>query len=188
MPTALEHIRVIDFGQYIAGPLAGMLLADQGADVVRLDPPGGPLWDTPANATWNRGKRSIALDLKSPDDLAVARRLVAGADVVVENFRPGGDGEVGIGASGDGGGQSAAGVLLAAWVCVGRSAGRDACLGGGGGCGGCQLPACGTFEQGGAPAGVYGDTHRVDVCCVSGCCEHRTGTERAGAGWAGPAY
>ena len=89
MTTALEHIRVIDFGQYIAGPLAGMLLADQGADVVRVDPPGGPVWDTAANATWNRGKRSIALDLKSPDDLTLARRLVEGADVVVENFRPG---------------------------------------------------------------------------------------------------
>ncbi len=89
MTTALEHIRVIDFGQYIAGPLAGMLLADQGADVVRVDPPGGPLWDTPGNATWNRGKRSIALDLKSEGDREVARRLVEGADVVVENFRPG---------------------------------------------------------------------------------------------------
>ena len=42
MAGALEHIRVIDFGQYISGPLAGMLLADQGADVVRIDPPGGP--------------------------------------------------------------------------------------------------------------------------------------------------
>ena len=89
MTTALEHLRVIDFGQYIAGPLLGMLLADQGADVVRVDPPGGPLWDTPANATWNRGKRSIALDLKSEGDREVARRLVEGADVVIENFRPG---------------------------------------------------------------------------------------------------
>ena len=89
MPSALEHLRVIDFGQYIAGPLLGMLLADQGADVVRVDPPGGPVWDTPANATWNRGKRSIALDLKSEGDREVARRLVEGADVVIENFRPG---------------------------------------------------------------------------------------------------
>ena len=64
MPTALEHLRIIDFGQYISGPLLGMLLADQGADVVRVDPPGGPMWDTPANATWNRGKRSIALDFE----------------------------------------------------------------------------------------------------------------------------
>ena len=71
MPSALAGIHVIDFGQYIAGPLTGMLLADQGADVIRVDPPGGPVWDTPANATWNRGKRSISLDLKQPDDLAV---------------------------------------------------------------------------------------------------------------------
>ena len=52
---ALDHIKVIDFGHYIAGPLAGMLLADQGADVIKVDPPGGPRWDSPANATWNRG-------------------------------------------------------------------------------------------------------------------------------------
>ncbi len=51
MPTALEHIRVIDFGQYIAGPLLGMLLADQGAEVVRVEPPGGPVWDALANGT-----------------------------------------------------------------------------------------------------------------------------------------
>ena len=89
MAGALQHIRVIDFGQYIAGPLAGMLLADQGADVIRVDPPGGPKWQTPANATWNRGKRSITLDLKQPDDLATARSLIESADVVVENFRPG---------------------------------------------------------------------------------------------------
>jgi crotonobetainyl-CoA:carnitine CoA-transferase CaiB-like acyl-CoA transferase len=89
MPSVLNGVRVIDFGQYIAGPLAAMLLADQGADVVRVDPPGGPRWDTPANATWNRGKRSIVLNLKQPDDLAVATRLIASADVVIENFRPG---------------------------------------------------------------------------------------------------
>src|SRR4030095_3277421 len=89
MPSVLTGIRVIDFGQYIAGPLTGMLLADQGADVMRVDPPGGPVWDTPANATWNRGKRSICLDLKQPADLDVARRLMVSADVVIENFRPG---------------------------------------------------------------------------------------------------
>ena len=64
MPGALEGIRVIDFGHYIAGPLTGMLLADYGADVIKVDPPGGPRCKTPANATWNRGKRSILLDLK----------------------------------------------------------------------------------------------------------------------------
>ena len=89
MAGALEHIRVIDFGQYISGPLAGMLLADQGADVIRVDPPGGPRWKTPANSTWNRGKRSITLDLKRADDSATARSLIQSADVVVENFRPG---------------------------------------------------------------------------------------------------
>src|SRR3954449_9683548 len=89
MAGPLAGIKVIDFGQYIAGPLTAMLLADHGADVIRVDPPGGPAWDTPANATWNRGKRSIALDLKRDEDLEVARRLVRSADVVVEGFRPG---------------------------------------------------------------------------------------------------
>src|SRR5688572_27262401 len=68
MPGVLEGLRVIDFGQYIAGPMAAMLLGDHGADVVRVDPPGGPRWNTPANATWNRNKRSIALDLKNDAD------------------------------------------------------------------------------------------------------------------------
>jgi crotonobetainyl-CoA:carnitine CoA-transferase CaiB-like acyl-CoA transferase len=89
MSSVLDGVRIIDFGQYIAGPLAAMLLADQGADVIRVDPPGGPQWETPANATWNRGKRSITLNLKQPDELALATRLLASADVVIENFRPG---------------------------------------------------------------------------------------------------
>ncbi len=86
--TALENIRVIDFGQYMAGPMAGMFLGDFGADVIRVERPGGPVYDTPANATWNRNKRSITLDLNQAEDLAVARDLVAHADVVIENFRP----------------------------------------------------------------------------------------------------
>ncbi len=65
MSSVLDGVRVIDFGQSIAGPLTGMLLADQGADVMRVESPGGPMWGTPANATLNRGKRSILLDLKS---------------------------------------------------------------------------------------------------------------------------
>src|SRR5437899_1501916 len=89
MAGALDGIRVVDFGQYVAGPLAAMLLADQGADVVHVDPPGGPRMRTPANATWNRGKGSVVLDLRSDAGLAEARRLVADADVVIENFRPG---------------------------------------------------------------------------------------------------
>ena len=98
MAGALEGIRVIDFGQYVAGPMAAMLLADQGADVIRIEPPGGPRFDTPANATYNRGKRSIVLDLKSAADAETGRKLVAGADVVIENFRPGVMERLGLGA------------------------------------------------------------------------------------------
>ncbi len=86
---ALDNIRVVDFGHYVAGPVVGMLLADQGADVIKVDPPGGPVMDTEANATWNRGKRSIALDLKNADDVVIALELARRADVVIENFRPG---------------------------------------------------------------------------------------------------
>ncbi len=98
MAGALDGFRVIDFGQYIAGPLVGMLMADQGADVIKVDPPGGPRWKTPANATWNRGKRSIVLDLKEPGDLTSAKELIQSADVVVENFRPGVMDRLGLGA------------------------------------------------------------------------------------------
>jgi crotonobetainyl-CoA:carnitine CoA-transferase CaiB-like acyl-CoA transferase len=70
MSGALDGIRVIDFGQYLAGPLAALLLADQGAEVIRVDPPGGPRWRYPANAVLQRGKRSIVLDLKRSNDLA----------------------------------------------------------------------------------------------------------------------
>src|SRR5262245_57621842 len=99
MPGALDGIRVLDFGQYIAGPLAAMLLADQGADVIRIDPPGGPRWVTPANATWNRGKRAVSLDLKSPDGSATMQDLIVSADVLIENFRPGVMDRLGLGAA-----------------------------------------------------------------------------------------
>lgn len=85
----LDGIRVVDFGQYVAGPVAAMMLADAGADVVRIERPDGPSFDTPANATWNRGKRSICLDLANPTDQVTAKGLMVGADVIVENFRPG---------------------------------------------------------------------------------------------------
>jgi crotonobetainyl-CoA:carnitine CoA-transferase CaiB-like acyl-CoA transferase len=98
MPGALDGICVIDFGQYVAGPLTAMLLADQGADVIRVDPPGGPRFRTPANAVWNRGKRSIVLDLSREDARASARRLIERADVVIENFRPGVMDRLGLGA------------------------------------------------------------------------------------------
>jgi crotonobetainyl-CoA:carnitine CoA-transferase CaiB-like acyl-CoA transferase len=89
MAGALDGIRVIDFGQWLAGPLAALLLADQGAEVIHVDPSGGPAWKTVANATLQRGKQRIVLDLKSTADLASARGLISSADVVIENFRPG---------------------------------------------------------------------------------------------------
>jgi len=89
MPGVLSGIRVVDFGHYIAGPLAATMLSDQGADVVHVDPPGGPRWKSDADAFLNRGKRRISLDLKQPDELAIAKRLVDRADVLIENFRPG---------------------------------------------------------------------------------------------------
>ena len=132
MASVLDGVRVIDFGQYIAGPLTAMLLADQGADVIRVDPPGGPMWDTPANATWNRGKRSIMLNLKQPDDLAVATRLIASADVVIENFRPGVMDRLGLGPQTASSLNPRLHLLLAARVCVRRSARSGARLRGSG--------------------------------------------------------
>ena len=87
MAGPLHGIKVIDFGQWIAGPLSALLLADQGAEVIRVDPPGGPRWQTAANATLQRGKRRIILDLKADGDLALARALIGSADVLIENFR-----------------------------------------------------------------------------------------------------
>lgn len=95
---ALDGVRVVDFGQWIAGPLAAMLLGDQGAEVIHVDPPGGPRWKTPANATFNRGKASAALDLKSDQGRAHAWSLIDSADVVIENFRPGVMDRLGLGA------------------------------------------------------------------------------------------
>ncbi len=86
---ALQGVRVIDFGQYIAGPLAAVMLADQGAEVIHVDPPGGPRWDSPSDAFYQRGKRRVTLDLKSDEGLAAAQQLIDEADVLIENFRPG---------------------------------------------------------------------------------------------------
>ena len=98
MAGPLTGIRVIDFGQYIAGPLAGVMLSDQGADVIHVDPPGGPRWQHPSDAFLQRGKRRITVDLKSPGDLQIAQRLIESADVVLENFRPGVMDRLGVGA------------------------------------------------------------------------------------------
>lgn len=85
----LAGVKVVDFGQYIAGPAVAMILGDLGATVVHIDPPDGPLWHSPANATLGRGKLTIRLDLKTNEGLAQARALAAEADILVESFRPG---------------------------------------------------------------------------------------------------
>jgi crotonobetainyl-CoA:carnitine CoA-transferase CaiB-like acyl-CoA transferase len=98
MPGALAGIRVVDFTEYIAGPYCTMMLADMGADVVKVEKPEGDAWrHTAPLAPYesrgflgvNRGKRSIALDLSRPEGREIAQRLAAGADVVVANYRPG---------------------------------------------------------------------------------------------------
>ena len=89
MTGALTGFRVLDFGQYVAGPLAAMLLSEQGAEVIRIDPPGGPRDTSAAGAIFNRGKKSMVLDLKSEADRHVALQLVDTADLLIENFRPG---------------------------------------------------------------------------------------------------
>ena len=95
---ALRGLRVLDCSHYIAGPLLGMLLADQGAEVVKLERPGGdPARNEPAFATWNRGKRSVVLDLKTGAGQASARQLAQESDVLIENFRPGVADRLGIG-------------------------------------------------------------------------------------------
>lgn len=96
----LEGILVADFSRILAGPYATMLLADMGADVVKVEGPAGDdtrTWMPPerdGESTYylgiNRGKRSIALDLRDETDLAAARELARRADVVIENLRPGG--------------------------------------------------------------------------------------------------
>ncbi|WP_108482577.1 CaiB/BaiF CoA transferase family protein [Oceaniglobus ichthyenteri] len=96
--TALNNIKVIEFCEVAAGPYCGMLLADMGADVIKVERPSGdtmrtwpPLTDGYSEnfASVNRGKRSVVLNLKDPSDIAHARQLILGADVVIENFRPG---------------------------------------------------------------------------------------------------
>ncbi|MFJ5831720.1 CaiB/BaiF CoA transferase family protein [Streptomyces sp. NPDC093089] len=97
---ALSGIVVADFGRVLAGPYMTMLLADLGADVIKIERPGSGddtrAWGPPfaaGEATYflgvNRNKRSVSLDLADPEDLAAARAIVDGADVLVENFRPG---------------------------------------------------------------------------------------------------
>lgn len=106
----LQHVRVVELGRYIAAPYAGMLLADLGAEVIKIEDPrdgGDPMraWQgsdkphSPQFAAYNRGKRSVALDLSDAADRDVLLALVDEADVLIENFRPGVMDRLGIGAS-----------------------------------------------------------------------------------------
>ncbi len=98
-PGALQGLRVVEMGQLIAGPFAAKTLGDFGADVIKIEPPGAgdPLrnWRLIQDGTsvwWqvqSRNKRSIALDLRNPEGQDIARQLIAQADVLIENFRPG---------------------------------------------------------------------------------------------------
>ncbi len=85
----LSHIRVLDFGHYLAGPMVGVVLADMGADVIRIDPPGRPRWHDPAFDMLSRGKRALTLDLKSEAGRHTSLDIAVRADVVIDNFRPG---------------------------------------------------------------------------------------------------
>ncbi|MFC9951919.1 CoA transferase, partial [Streptomyces prasinus] len=86
----LTGVRVVELAGIGPGPFAAMLLADLGADVVRVDRPGGPgLGVDPAYDVTNRNKRSVVVDLKAPDGADRVLDLVERADVLVEGFRPG---------------------------------------------------------------------------------------------------
>lgn len=106
-PTALAGFRVIDFSRVLAGPYCTMLLADLGADVIKVEHPDGgddtrrwgPPWLDGESAYFlstNRNKRSLTLNLKQPEGRAIAHRLIAQADVLVENFKVGGMAQLGL--------------------------------------------------------------------------------------------
>ena len=98
MTSALDGLRVLDLTQVMAGPFCSMLLCDMGADVIKVEPPAGDSTrrmpgavgtDSPSFNAVNRGKRGIVVDLKQPAGREAVRRLAAGSDVLVENYRPG---------------------------------------------------------------------------------------------------
>jgi CoA:oxalate CoA-transferase len=97
MGGALEGVKVIEFSQIIAAPFCGMLLADMGADVIKVEPPQGEPWrlfaqfiplESKTFISLNRGKRSLPLDMTRPEAQAIAHRLIKDADVVLLNYRP----------------------------------------------------------------------------------------------------
>ncbi|HEY2664299.1 MAG TPA: CoA transferase [Candidatus Binataceae bacterium] len=106
MPGPLDGYRIVDCTQMIAGPVATMILADQGADVIKVEPPGGGDLTravggrsgiSPTFATSNRNKRSIVINLKTASGIGLLKRLTATADLFIQNFRPGAADRMGIG-------------------------------------------------------------------------------------------
>ena len=94
----LTGLQVLDLTRGMPGALATMLLADYGADVIKLEHPAGNLLEhDPAYRVWNRGKRSVAIDLKQPSGLAEFQYLARQADVILESFRPGVAERLGVG-------------------------------------------------------------------------------------------
>ncbi|HEX7945672.1 MAG TPA: CoA transferase, partial [Phenylobacterium sp.] len=88
--TAYSGVRIADFSQGLAGPMAAMLLGDFDAEVVKVEPPGGDrLKDHPGYLAWNRNKQVVTLDLETADGQAAARALIAGADVALFDHAPG---------------------------------------------------------------------------------------------------
>ncbi len=107
MPGPLDGIRILDLSAVISGPYGTMILADQGADVIKVEPPGkGDFTRAAGNRSGglsavylnnNRNKRSITIDLKSPAGVTVVKKLAAGCDALVQNFRPGVVDRLGVG-------------------------------------------------------------------------------------------
>ncbi len=106
MPGALDHLLVLDLTSHLSGPYCAMMLADHGADVIKIEPPTGdsarnmPPFINGESApfmTWNRNKRSVVMDFKKQADRMAFLQLVEKADVVVENYRPGVMDRLGIG-------------------------------------------------------------------------------------------
>ncbi|MCY4550663.1 MAG: CoA transferase [Defluviicoccus sp.] len=106
MPGPLDGVRVLDLTTMVSGPVATMMLADQGADVIKIESPAGDVMRqfglahrgmSASFLSCNRSKRSLCVDLKTEDGLAIVRRLAATADVLVQNFRPGAIERMGLG-------------------------------------------------------------------------------------------
>ncbi|HET9044347.1 MAG TPA: CoA transferase, partial [Burkholderiales bacterium] len=107
MKLPLEGLRVVEFVHMVMGPSCGLVLGDLGAEVIKVEPTpdgdntrrltgsGAGYWPT-----YNRNKKSLAIDMKSPEGMAVVRKLLATADVVTENFRPGAMEKLGLGYEG----------------------------------------------------------------------------------------